>query len=258
MQRGFSLVELSIVLVILGLLVGGILAGQSLIRASQLRGVVTEHDRYKTAIFSFRDKYFMLPGDMNNATSFWGDQATGTYACASGSTPDGTPGTCNGNGNGQIGGTSSPGPEGVRAWQHLQLANLIEGSLTGYYDTGGKLTIGVNSPASKNPNTGWALVYRGTGANEPIYGTSVNFMQIGTESANELWGAALRPADAWNIDTKIDDGQPTTGIMLSGVGGGATVTCISPNGAAHNTLPAGQIYPLANNGLACFVFFKLQ
>ena len=66
----FSLVELSIVLVILGLLVGGVLSGQSLIRAAELRSVTTEYSRYTTAISSFRDKYFALPGDMSNATSF--------------------------------------------------------------------------------------------------------------------------------------------------------------------------------------------
>lgn len=69
--RGFSLVELSIVLVILGLLTGGILAGQSLIRASELRSVSTELQRYSSAIYSFRDQYMALPGDMLNATSFW-------------------------------------------------------------------------------------------------------------------------------------------------------------------------------------------
>ena len=58
LRQGFSLVELSIVLVILGLLVGGVLSGQSLIRASELRKYTTSADKYKTAILSFRDKYF--------------------------------------------------------------------------------------------------------------------------------------------------------------------------------------------------------
>ena len=97
MRHGFSLVELSIVLVILGLLTGGILAGQSLVRASELRAVSSEYQRYATAMHAFRDKYFAIPGDMTNATKFWGDDAT---ACADGAVADGTPGTCNGNGNG--------------------------------------------------------------------------------------------------------------------------------------------------------------
>lgn len=67
MTRGFSLVELSIVLVILGLLTGGILAGQSLIRAAELRSVTTEYGRWVTAMHSFRDKYMAIPGDMRDA-----------------------------------------------------------------------------------------------------------------------------------------------------------------------------------------------
>ena len=69
---GFSLLELSIVLVILGLLAGGVLSGKSLIRAAELRTIGTERDRFRTAMYAFRDKYFMLPGDISNATSFWG------------------------------------------------------------------------------------------------------------------------------------------------------------------------------------------
>lgn len=71
-MRGFSLVELSIVLVILGLLTGGILSGQSLIRAAELRSVVTDIQQIQTSIYSFRDRYMALPGDMKDATDFWG------------------------------------------------------------------------------------------------------------------------------------------------------------------------------------------
>jgi len=71
MKNGFSLVELSIVLVIVGLLVGGVLTGKSLIRAADLRSVSTDYEGYRTATSAFRDKYFGLPGDITNASSFW-------------------------------------------------------------------------------------------------------------------------------------------------------------------------------------------
>lgn len=109
MQKAFSLVELSIVLVILGLLTGGILAGQSLIRASELRAVVTEYERYIAASHTFRDKYMAIPGDMANATRFWGDDAA---LCADAGITNGTPGTCNGNANGSIGALREPGRRG--------------------------------------------------------------------------------------------------------------------------------------------------
>ena len=96
---GFSLVELSIVLVILGLLVGGVLTGQSLIRAAELRSVTTEYGKYSTAIRAFKDKYFALPGDMTNAIAFWGPAPD----CADTATTAGTgTQTCNGDGNNNI------------------------------------------------------------------------------------------------------------------------------------------------------------
>lgn len=71
-EFAFSLVELSIVLVILGLLVGGVVAGQSLIRAAELRSVSTDYQRFLTATLTFRDKYFALPGDFTMASRVWG------------------------------------------------------------------------------------------------------------------------------------------------------------------------------------------
>jgi hypothetical protein len=70
--EGFSLVALSVVWVNLGLLTGGILTAQSLIRAAELRSITTDYNRFITASQTFRDKYFALPGDMRNATRFWG------------------------------------------------------------------------------------------------------------------------------------------------------------------------------------------
>ena len=70
-KRGFTLVELSIVLVIIGLIVGGVLAGRDLIRAATLRAVIKEVKNYETVIHIFRDKYGYLPADMPNARDYW-------------------------------------------------------------------------------------------------------------------------------------------------------------------------------------------
>jgi prepilin-type N-terminal cleavage/methylation domain-containing protein len=79
MRHGLSMVELSIVLFIFGLLTGSILDGQSLIKAAEPRSLRTDISLYQSALFAFRDKYMALPGDMTNATSFWGT-AVGTEA----------------------------------------------------------------------------------------------------------------------------------------------------------------------------------
>src|SRR5215475_14851525 len=64
-QQGFTLVELSIVLVIIGLIVGGVLVGQDMIKAAELRSTISQIEKYNTAVNTFRDKYRYIPGDIN-------------------------------------------------------------------------------------------------------------------------------------------------------------------------------------------------
>ena len=92
-QKGFTLLELSIVIVIIGLIVAGISAGQSLVQQAKLRSLVSESGNILTAVNSFRMQYDALPGDMNTAQSYWG-----VYAGGFGGT-----GVTNGDGNGVIG-----------------------------------------------------------------------------------------------------------------------------------------------------------
>ncbi len=214
-RTGFSLVELSIVLVILGLLVGGVLAGQALIHAAELRAVSTEYSRYVTATQSFRDKYMALPGDMTNATRFWGDQATGTGSCADAAVSDGTPGTCNGNGDGRV----SYGSEIHRFWQQLAMAGLIEGTYSGVAGPSGAAhcVIGTQCPRSKLNNAGWGTDSVGQYAGDAGYfaGSYNNFFSFGAQTTEYPYGAVLKPEEAWNIDTKLDDGRPGLGRVFA-------------------------------------------
>jgi prepilin-type N-terminal cleavage/methylation domain-containing protein len=66
----FTLIELSVVLVIIGLIVGGILVGQELVHQAQIRAVVSQEVQFQTATATFREKYQCLPGDCANAGSF--------------------------------------------------------------------------------------------------------------------------------------------------------------------------------------------
>jgi prepilin-type N-terminal cleavage/methylation domain-containing protein len=255
-MRGFSLVELSIVLVILGLLTGGILTGQNLIRAAELRSVTTDYQRFITAIQTFRDKYTALPGDMRNATAFWGDQATGTGACADAAVTDGTPGTCNGNGNGLVGGSTSN--ERYRFWQHLQLAGLIEGTYSGIAGSGGAEhhIPGVNAPASKLSSVGWAsdsasIAYAGDSA---LWSWSLaeapgHELKVGrTTSSDEPYGRAFTPVEMWNIDKKVDDGLPGRGKMWTRFWDECT------DATAH-TQKATANYLLSESEQQCSIYF---
>jgi len=225
-QSGFSLVELSIVLVILGLLVGGVLAGQSLIRAAELRAVSTEYSRWVAATQTFRDKYFALPGDMTNATAFWGaaDTSGAGGNCASPHTNAGTgTQTCNGNGDGRIGYASSTQAvmnETHRFWQHLANAGLIEGTFTGIASDGAYGHVaGSTNPRSKIRSTACWAAFRHRNPGEPaedgsgiVYG---NIMQVGVATAFNCANPVFRPEEAWNIDTKQDDGLPRQGSVIT-------------------------------------------
>lgn len=220
MQRGFSLVELSIVLVILGLLTGGILAGQSLIRASELRSLTTESQRFLTATQTFRDKYFAIPGDMTNATKFWGIQGDAT-ACKT--TPSTTALTCDGNGDGNLsttdGGTTYY--EIFRYWQQLANAGLLEGSYTGVTGSGAVIhdVPGSNVPRSRMNNMAWGVTYSGptyTGSTAGFALDFGNFYYAGAPMTNgTVIGKSLKPEELWNIDTKLDDGKPANGKIIS-------------------------------------------
>lgn len=256
MRQGFSLVELSIVLVILGLLTGGILAGQSLIRAAELRTIAGDFSRYHSSVYTFRDKYFAMPGDMTNATSFWGDQAAGPNSCASAATADGNPGTCNGNGDGLI----QIGLEMHRAWQHMALGGLIEGNYTGQNGGGTgcggtcDAMAGVNAPRGRLSNGGYSfsLVGQDTVADairffSTTLGGSFNVLTFGTKIPNFFYiDPIIKPEEAWGLDIKLDDGRPQYGKLYPRRDSLCTTS----------TDPATAEYALSVSANNCMLFYR--
>lgn len=260
MRQGFSLVELAVVLVILGMLAGGVLAGQSLIRASQMRAASTDVTRYTTAIGNFRTKYEGAPGDIDNAQSIWGAAATcpGTSA-----TPSTSAATCNGNGDGLLSASVSTSNEVFRFWQHLANAGLIEGSYTG---TTGNTTatsqvaiVGTNVPSSKVSNGGWSAWASTSNGTVPIgnttwfdgfYGVALIFGA--PQASGPTQDPVLRPEEAWNIDSKLDDGKPALGQIRSYESQGNTSATGCSNLAASNSVSLpGSEYQLDNATIAC-------
>ncbi len=261
-EQAFSLVELAIVLVVLGLLVGGVLSGQSLIRASELRSVSTEYQRYTTAVGSFRDKYFALPGDMSNAVSFWGNTITG-----------------NGNGDGLIGNTATAigaaaattSNEISNFWQHLASAQLVEGSYTVVANT--TMTPGTNNPRAKIASAGWNVAHLGTvgvnGVSSPdanntdpaattfFAGTYGNVFLLGSGTSSILPVGIFKAEEAWNIDTKMDDGRPDQGSVTTLESQGEDDNSRCSNLDTNTSALAASTYVLANtSSSACSMVFK--
>lgn len=262
MRQGFSLVELSIVLVILGLLTGGILAGQSLIRASELRAASTEYSRYATSVAAFRDKYFAIPGDFAKATDFWSTAAAcpGTNA-----TPSTTAATCNGNNSGGVDLVAPSTNEGFRFWHHLANAGMIEGSYSGVTNdasatNAAEARLGWNVPASKLSSAGWSAQFMGT---VPVAGGSIglfegnygNVFYFGTVAPGNLTGhnTALKPEEAWNIDTKLDDGRPGLGKVTTW----ENVGCTDTPGSETVAIGSTANYLLSATTKICSLFMKI-
>lgn len=264
LQRGFSLVELSIVLVILGLLVGGVLAGQSLIRAAELRSVSAEYSRFTAATYAFRDKYFALPGDLRDATRFWG-RAANTADCVTNSSAAVTSaaaGACDGDGDGAVSmpPTVSTVGEMHQFWKQLALAGLIEGSYTGIAgpftpNAGQDVIVGTNAPRGRMSNSGWGMASFNFPGDPWTYANNFgNMFTFGGQNPGTFPIAPiLKPEEAWNIDTKIDDGRPGQGTIWVRSGGNAWGTSGSCTTSTSFSDYAGQ-YRLSNTAPACSIF----
>lgn len=222
-RSGFSLVELSIALVIIGLLVGGILGGRSLIHAAEIRSVISDYKQYKTAVDAFELQYGGWPGDIINATEYWGaaDGADG-YGndCYDVDSTD-SQATCNGNGNGRLLFTDnvadSSAPEWYRAWQQLANAGLVNGQFSGTAAAAPRAALpGVNVPESAMGG-GYTLMSFEALASDPNWWEgSYDGVQLGEpDGAGETQQRLLTAPEAWTIDSKIDDGLPGKGLIRS-------------------------------------------
>ena len=257
-KSGFSLVELSIVLVILGLLVGGVLTGQNLVRSAEIRSITEQFKSYDIAVNLFREKYNGRPGDIANATAYWGAAGTCPGTAPAHATTDGS--TCNGDANGQ---TNSF--EIYRVWQQLANAGLIEGRYNGV--TGGVSNhytslIGTNVPAGKVGNGGWsiynwgptALVSELNNRFEGSYGNGDIYI-YGAKITDHLSSSpVITGQEMWNIDTKMDDGKPGTGTLRAQE---VTGNCHDATTSAVTALAPTANYNLSANTISCNLYFLM-
>jgi len=224
-EAGFTLVELAIVMIIIGLLIGGILKGQELINNARVASTIAQVKGITAATNTFRDQFRAIPGDMPNA------QATARLPnCAA------APCTGPGNGDTQVGapGSASVGPvagENLTFWAHLNAADMltgVDGSPTVAWgqalpaaDIGGGFVPGFENAAGGT--IGGVAGSNGRGGNY--------IMLRSTPNAAAADGfRTIIPTQAFRMDSKLDDGSPTTGSVF-----GAGANCQVAAGAGAIT-----------------------
>ncbi len=193
-QSGFTLVEIAIVLVIIGLLLGGILKGQELINSAKVKNLANDFRTIPTYIYGFQDKFKALPGD---------DSAASTHV--NGATNATTGGTV---GNGVIEGnwnSATATDESYLFWQHVRLANLAAGP-TNTADP---------DYIPKNATGGKLGLSSATAAQMQISGMSGTY-QICSEG---ILGKFVK-----QLDTQMDDGNTAGGSMRAVTVGAALGT----------------------------------
>lgn len=228
-SSGFTLIELSIVLVIIGLIVGGVLIGQDLIKSAEIRSTISQYEKYNATINTFRSKYNGLPGDLSST------QATAFGLYSTGMT--GAAGLGDGNGLVESGsGAALQLGETVVLWRHLTDASLIDGSFGGTLASGGVLV------ASANHDLFYPQAKIGRG-NDWIAGSAsgLNYYllsNLGTlaTTGDMTTSTSLTPIESYNIDTKLDDGMPNTGVVQARDGGITTSVAFATVSASN----AGQ------------------
>lgn len=287
-KKGFSLIELSIVLVIIGLIVGGIVVGQSLVLGAEVRSQITQIEKLRTSINAFRGKYEGLPGDLQStlATQF------GFNVSA-----DGCDGHAQGfrDGNGNVEG--SPGTNNYQAqglgetiffWADLSVANLIENNFSYTSVTRPKCGTGMDIPQTAldkyfpSAKLGRGNYLYVSYMTQTDVGNLIgwgNYMGIAAISSvrstniSQISSATVPVSIAYAIDNKMDDGVPlqgsvTVGHLSNGAGllnfatwelssnstGSTTTSCYTID---YSTTPSRSYYnTLASGSTNCALAFK--
>lgn len=242
-SHGFTLIEITVVITILALLIGGIVFGRNMVRGANVRSVLIDMQTALVGVRSFRDKYGYLPGDFPDATLVWGKDNTN---CAGHSGTAATPGTCNGDGNGKFGLSFGPSTEHYRVWDHLARAGFWQGSWPGIASIAPGQSVagdnpGINIPVSAYQFKGYrTLAYKllhVQGSAGDLYNLEDRgnyfFMAGGINAccgAPYIDSGSVTPPDSYMIDTKMDDGRPDLGKLQikNSYWGGCATSSTSP------------------------------
>ena len=185
-QSGFTLVEIAIVLVIIGLLLGGVLKGQELINSAKVKNYANDFRNIPLFIYGYQDKFRALPGDDLSAVAHLGAGTTQLAGATVGN------GVLNGNWWDNV----AAGTETVIFWEHVRRANLAAGSTT----------LASDADLPKNAEGGWIGIESGStvAANQFITGLAGTYV---------VCSRGILGKFAKQIDVNMDDGNPFTGSV---------------------------------------------
>jgi len=187
-QSGFTLIEIAIVLVIIGLLLGGVMKGQELINSAKVKNFGMDFKNIPIYIYGYQDKFRALPGD---------DLAAASHVTSAGITIP------NGNGNGVMSGpwdSVTTTDESVMFWQHVRLAGLATGS-TSIPTTPGRI-----DPYFPTNAVGGRIGIESGSANPPI---------VGLKGSYYICSEGILGKFVTQLDLQMDNGAPNTGAMMA-------------------------------------------
>jgi len=229
-NKGFTLIELTIVIVIIGVIGLSIIIGKNIVRSYKVKMVASEFNHYKTQLNLFRSKYDATPGDFSDGWNYWNTN------CAP------TANICNGNNDLNI-----DADEELMFWRHMFLANLVHEEYSGVLD-GGKIISGKNIPLSKLGETSGHWI-----ANDTVFNKTHNFIIFGADEGNDThYTGTLTPSEAYSLDKKMDDGKPDNGQIFAGDG----VTL--PAGSCVTSAIAPAEYVTDKGEKTCILYFTLK
>lgn len=240
-KDGFTLVELAIVLVIIGLIVAGVLVGQDMIKSAEIRATISQWEKYNSAMNTFRDKFGGYPGDLRNATNF------GFSSRASA-----TAGATTGDGNGLLEDCAATpgmlvGCENAAFFDDLSTAEMIADDITAVAAllTANHLAAGAVAgtypEADIKGGTFWT-VYSTAGRNW------YHLAGFDITGAGPTLTDTIEPIEAYNIDSKIDDSVSNTGVVQAATDRGTPDDASSADGATDCLAAAGVYNTDEDNG----------
>jgi prepilin-type N-terminal cleavage/methylation domain-containing protein len=216
-QSGFTLVEIAIVLVIIGLLLGGVLKGQELINSAKVKNLASDFRTIPTYVYGYQDKFRALPGDDIQVATHLAGPPAASLASSGGTVGNGV---IEGNWN-----STTATDESALFWQHVRMANLAAGPTVvtdaGYYPT------------------------NAVGGRIGISGATAALIQItGMTGTYQICSKSILGKFAKQLDIQMDDGNTATGSMRAVPDGSTIPFAATATTAIDDALPYTVCYTI--------------